>query len=124
VTEWNTESPIYLQVREELVGMILGGLLRDGDPLPSVRRVAHDYRLNPLTVLRAFQMLEEEGIVENHRGRGMFVRMGGSERLRALEREVFRTQQWPRIRRKIARLGLDLGDLLQEPPPSADGEHP
>jgi GntR family transcriptional regulator len=124
VTEWNTESPIYLQVREELVGMILGGLLRDGDPLPSVRTVAHDYRLNPLTVLRAFQMLEEEGIVENHRGRGMFVRMGGSERLRALEREVFRTQQWPRIRRKIARLGLDLGDLLQEPPPSADGEHP
>jgi GntR family transcriptional regulator len=126
VTEWNTESPIYLQVREELVGMILDGLLKDGDPLPSVRTIAHDYRLNPLTVLRAFQMLEEEGIVEKHRGRGMFVRAGGCDRLRALEREAFRTQQWPRIRRKIARLGLDPGELLKEPPSSSplDGEPP
>ncbi len=100
--------------------MILDGLLHDGDPLPSVRTIAGDYHLNPLTVLRAFQMLEEEGVVEKRRGRGMFVRAGGRDRLLALEREAFRTQQWPRIQRKILRLGLDPSELLQSSPPHGD----
>ncbi len=116
MNDWSPDSPIYLQVRERLAGMILDGLLHDGDALPSVRTIATDYRLNPLTVLRAFQILEEDGVVEKRRGLGMFVREGGYDRLLALEREVFRTRQWPRIRRTIARLGLDATTLLDTPP--------
>ena len=116
MTDWFPDSPIYLQVRERLADMILDSPLHDGDPLPSVRTIASDYRLNPLTVLRAFQMLEDEGVIEKRRGIGMFVRQGGRERLLALEREVFRTRHWPKILRTISRLGLDPITLLNSPP--------
>lgn len=112
--DWDPDLPIYLQVRRKIADMILDGIISDGAALPSVRTIANDYRLNPLTVLRAFQVLEDESIVEKRRGLGIFVRDGGSERLRNLEREAFLTRHWPRIRRTIERLGLDPRTLFDD----------
>ena len=104
--EWNDSQPIYRQIRDRVVVMILDGLLNEGDPLPSVRTVAADSRVNPLTVLKAYQQLEGEGLVEKRRGLGMFVNSGARDLLLRAERQRFLADQWPQIRATIARLGL------------------
>lgn len=109
---WNDSQPIYRQLRDRVVEMILEGVLGDGDALPSVRNVAAEYRLNPLTVLKGYQELVDEGLVEKRRGRGMFVREGARKNLLAGERELFIEEQWPNVVATIRRLGLDLSDLM------------
>ena len=111
--EWDDTQPIYRQLRGRVVAMILEGVLKEGDPLPSVRTVATDYRLNPLTVLRAYQQLVDENLVEMKRGRGMFVNAGAREVLLRSERQKFLEEEWPRIREKIQRLGLTAKELLK-----------
>ena len=104
--EWNDSQPIYRQLRDRVVAMILDGLLKEGDPLPSVRSVATESRVNPLTVLKAYQQLVDEGLVESRRGRGMYVNQGAPALLLKDERERFLTEQWPEIHATIQRLGL------------------
>lgn len=109
---WNDSQPIYRQLRELVVAMILDGDLAEGDPLPSVRTVAADYRVNPHTVLKAYQQLVDERLVEKRRGLGMFVTAGARELLLATERRRFVGEEWPRIRATIERLGLSPRELL------------
>jgi GntR family transcriptional regulator len=104
--EWNDTQPIYRQLRDRGVHMILDGVLNEGDPLPSVRNVAAEFRVNPLTVLKAYQELVDEELVEMKRGLGMFVKAGARDRLLEDEREKFLTEEWPRVAEKIQRLGL------------------
>src|SRR5215468_9375158 len=111
--EWDDNQPIYRQLRDRVVAMILDGALKEGDPLPSVRTVAADYRLNPLTVLKGYQELVDEDLVEKRRGLGMFVKDGARNLLLQGEREKFLAEQWPRIRATIQRLGLTADDLLK-----------
>ncbi|MGA2046579.1 MAG: GntR family transcriptional regulator [Terracidiphilus sp.] len=110
--EWNDSQPIYRQLRARVVAMILDGLLREGDPLPSVRIVAAEYRINPLTVLKAYQQLVDEELVETRRGRGMFINAGARNLLMRGEREKFLDEEWPRIYATIQRLGLRAEELL------------
>jgi len=110
--EWNDSQPIYRQLRDRVVAMILDGVLKEGDPLPSVRTVAADYRLNPLTVLKSYQQLVDEGLVESRRGLGMFVNAGARKLLLQGEREKFLEEEWPRVRATIERLGFAAEDLL------------
>lgn len=112
--KWNEDLPIYRQLRDRVVAMILEGVLTDGDALPSVRNVAAEYRLNPLTVLKGYQELVDEGLVEKKRGRGMFVMDGARTRLLKDERERFVQKEWPQIAATIERLGLDARTLLEE----------
>ncbi|MEE8117993.1 MAG: GntR family transcriptional regulator [Gammaproteobacteria bacterium] len=111
---WNDNQPIYRQLRNRVVAMILEGVLKDGDSLPSVRSVAADYQLNPLTVLKGYQELVDEDLVEKRRGLGMFVREGATGKLLTNEREKFIREEWPQIAQTIQRLGLDTGMLLAE----------
>lgn len=111
-SEWNSSQPIYRQVRDRVVAMILDGLLADGDPLPSVRSVAAEYRVNPLTVLKGYQELVDEQLVETKRGRGMFVNPGARSLLLEGERQKFLAAEWPRIVAMIQRLGLSTRELL------------
>jgi len=120
--EWNDSQPIYRQLRDRVVAMILDGVLKEGDPLPSVRNVAAEYRVNPLTVLKGYQQLVEEGLVESRRGRGMYVNAGAPALLLTAERRRFLNEEWPRIRQTIQRLGLTPDDLLTEPPAVPDDE--
>lgn len=108
---WNDTTPIYLQLKARIVAMILDGLLKPGDAVPSVRQVAADYQLNPITVSRAYQELADEQLVEKRRGLGMFVTEDAPERLLASERERFLTQEWPQIVERIVRLGLSWDSL-------------
>jgi len=110
--EWNDSRPIYRQLRDRVVAMILDGVLREGDPLPSVRNVAAEYRINPLTVLRAYQQLVDEQLVESRRGRGMFINAGARNLLLQGERRKFLAEQWPGIQATIKRLGLTPQELL------------
>ncbi len=105
-SEWNDSQPIYRQLRDRVVAMILDDLLREGDPLPSVRSVATDSRINPLTVLKAYQHLVDENLVEKRRGVGMFVSPGARDLLLQGERQRFLSERWPEIRTTIQRLGL------------------
>ena len=120
--EWNNSQPIYRQLRDRVVAMILDGVLKEGDPLPSVRSVAADYRVNPLTVLKGYQRLVDEGLVETRRGLGMFINAGARKLLLKGERQKFLTEQWPQIRETIQRLGLHAKELLDAatPQPSSD----
>jgi GntR family transcriptional regulator len=111
--EWNDSQPIYRQVRDRVVAMILDGVLKEGDPLPSVRKVAAESRVNPLTVLKGYQELVDERLVEMRRGRGMFVNDGARQLLLEGERQKFLAEDWPRIRATIQRLGLDAEELLR-----------
>jgi len=111
--KWNDSQPIYLQLRDHAVAMILDGVLGDGDPLPSVRQVAADFQLNPITVSKAYQSLVEDDLVERRRGLGMFVRPGARQELLKAEREKFLQQEWPSLCERILRLGLDPQKLLQ-----------
>jgi GntR family transcriptional regulator len=112
--EWNDNQPIYRQLRDRVVAMILDGILKEGDPLPSVRTVAADYRLNPLTVLKSYQELADEELVEKKRGLGMFVKSGARALLLRGERQKFLDEEWPRIRETIRRLGLTAEELLND----------
>lgn len=117
--KWNDDLPIYRQLRDRVVAMILEGALADGDALPSVRNVAAEYRLNPLTVLKGYQQLVDEGLVEKKRGRGMYVTDGARTQLLKDERQRFLEKEWPRVAATIERLGLDLGALLERARSSA-----
>ena len=110
--EWNDSQPIYRQLRDRVVAMILDGALKEGDPLPSVRNVAADYRVNPLTVLKGYQQLVDEELVEKRRGLGMFVKDGARSLLLKGERQKFLLDEWPRIQATIQRLGLKAEELL------------
>jgi GntR family transcriptional regulator len=112
--EWDDTQPIYRQLRDRVIAMILEGVLTEGDALPSVRTVAADYRLNPLTVLKAYQQLVDEELVEMRRGRGMYVNAGARDLLLRSERQKFLDEEWPKIQEKIQRLGLTAKDLLKQ----------
>ncbi len=114
--DWNDSQPIYRQIRDRVVAMILDGVLSEGDPLPSVRTVAADYRVNPLTVLKSYQQLVDEQLVESKRGRGMFINAGARDLLLQAERQKFLHEQWPEIFATIQRLGLDPQALLTPSP--------
>ena len=109
--EWNDRQPIYRQLRDRGVHMILDGVLKEGDPLPSVRNVATEFRVNPLTVLKAYQQMVDEDLVEMRRGLGMFVKAGARELLLKGEREKFLAEEWPRVATTIQRLGLTQKEL-------------
>jgi GntR family transcriptional regulator len=111
--EWNDRQPIYRQLRDRVVAMILDSVLKEGDPLPSVRNVAAEYRVNPLTVLKGYQELVDEQLVEMKRGLGMFVTAGARNRLLQGERQKFLAQEWPRIAETIQRLGVTPKQLLK-----------
>jgi GntR family transcriptional regulator len=111
--EWNDNQPIYRQLRDRVVAMILDGVLKEGDPLPSVRNVAAEYRVNPLTVLKGYQELVDEGLVETRRGRGMFINVGARDKLLQGERQKFLAEEWPRLYATIQRLGLNPEELLE-----------
>jgi GntR family transcriptional regulator len=113
-TNWNDSLPIYRQLRDRVVAMILEGVLNDGDPLPSVRSVAAEYRLNPLTVLKGYQQLVDEHLVEKRRGRGMFVTEGARRALLKDERQLFLEEEWPKIASRIQRLGFEPKELLDK----------
>ena len=118
--KWNEDLPIYRQLRDRVVAMILEGVLGDGDALPSVRNVAAEYRLNPLTVLKGYQELVDEGLVEKKRGRGMFVNDGAQQQLLKDERQRFIEKEWPKIFATIQRLGLDVATLSAQEQQSKD----
>src|SRR6266571_6651969 len=111
--EWNDSQPIYRQLRDRVVAMILDGVLKEGDPLPSVRNVTAEYRVNPLTVLKAYQQLVGEELVETRRGLGMFVNAGARDLLLKGERQKFLTDRWPGIAATIQRLGITPKELLK-----------
>jgi GntR family transcriptional regulator len=110
--QWDESQPIYRQLRDRVVAMMLEGVLKEGEPLPSVRQVAAEYRLNPLTVLKAYQQLADEGLVEKRRGLGMFVAPNAGAALMKDERIRFLETDWPKIRATIQRLGLSTETLL------------
>lgn len=118
---WNENRPIYLQLKERVVGMMLDGLLKPGDALPSVRQVAADYQLNPITVSRAYQELVDETLVEKRRGLGMYVTEGAVDKLLSSERERFIREEWPAMVERIRRLGLDIEQLLRATPVPPQG---
>ncbi len=111
---WSDNQPIYRQLRDRVVAMILEDTLKEGDPLPSVRSVAAEYQINPLTVLKGYQSLVDEGLVEKRRGLGMFVREGARRSLMKNEREQFLKNEWPLMLQRIQRLGLDLMELARQ----------
>jgi len=117
--EWNDSQPIYRQLRDRVAAMMLDGVLKEGDPLPSVRTVAAELRVNPLTVLKAYQQLVDEALVEKRRGLGMYMSPGARRLLLEGERERFLNEQWPQVLATIRRLGLKPEELLDD-----DGFHP
>jgi len=121
---WNDGQPIYRQLRDRVVAMILEGVLKEGDPLPSVRNVAAEYRLNPLTVLKGYQQLVDEQLVEKRRGRGMFVSDGAKHALLKDERQKFLEDEWPKVLATISRLGLNAEQLLSGQPVPAQKRPP
>ena len=110
--QWSDGAPIYRQLKDRVIAMMLDGILKPGEALPSVRQVAAEYQLNPITVSRAYQELADEGLVEKRRGLGMFVTEEASKQLRSSERERFLKDEWPAVAERIQRLGLSLQDLL------------
>jgi GntR family transcriptional regulator len=110
--EWTDGAPIYRQLKERVVAMLLDGVLKPGDALPSVRQVAAEYQLNPITVSRAYQELADDQLVEKRRGLGMYVTDGAATRLMSSEREHFLREEWPLVVERIQRLGLEPSELL------------
>jgi len=111
-THWNDSQPIYWQLKERTVAMILDGTLDEGDALPSVRTVASEFQLNPITVSKSYQALVDEDLVEKRRGLGMFVVEGARKKLIASERDKFLSEEWPSTLNRIKQLGLKVEDLL------------
>lgn len=116
--QWSDGAPIYRQLKERVIAMMLDGLLKPGDPLPSVRQVAAEYQLNPITVSRAYQELADEALVEKRRGLGMYVTEEAAKKLLSSERERFLQEEWPLVVERIQRLGLRMDELLK---PVANG---
>ena len=114
--QWDDSQPIYRQLRDRVVAMILEGVLKEGDPLPSVRNVAAEFRLNPLTVLKGYQQLVDEQLVEKRRGRGMYVNAGARKALMKDERQRFIEDEWPKVYATIQRLGLSTDELFAQTP--------
>ena len=110
---WSDNAPIYRQLKERVVGMMLDAVLKPGDALPSVRQIAAEYQLNPITVSRAYQELADEGVVEIRRGLGMYVTDGARDKLLSSERDRFLNEEWPAMVERIRRLGLNLDELLK-----------
>jgi GntR family transcriptional regulator len=117
--EWNDSQPIYRQLRDRVAAMMLEGVLKEGDPLPSVRTAAAELRVNPLTVLKAYQQLVDEALVEKRRGLGMYMSHGARRLLLEGERNRFLNEQWPQVLATIRRLGLEPEELLD-----GDGSQP
>ena len=117
--QWNDSQPIYWQLKERTIAMILDGTLAEGDALPSVRTVASEFQLNPITVSKSYQTLVDEQLVEKRRGLGMFVCDGAKKQLMESERQKFLTEEWPAMVNRIGQLGLDVKKLLQ---PASDKE--
>ncbi len=111
--DWSATQPIYRQLRDMVVAMIIDGTLEEGDAVPSVRQVSAEYRVNPITVLKSYQQLVDEDLVEKRRGVGMFVKDGARNSALRAERENFLNVEWPRILESIERLGLDPAKLLE-----------
>ena len=109
---WNDTDPIYRQLRDRIVELMLEGIYADGDALPSVRQIASDHRINPITVSKAYQLLVDDGLVEKRRCLGMYVVEGAGSRLTNVERQKFVNEEWPRVWDKIERLGLSAAELL------------
>jgi GntR family transcriptional regulator len=122
--QWDDSQPIYRQLRDRVVAMILEGALKEGDALPSVRSVAADFRVNPLTVLKGYQELVDEQLVEKRRGLGMFVNIGARKALLKDERQRFLEDEWPKVLASIQRLGLTASDLLREGAAAAGAKTP
>lgn len=118
-SDWSNHQPIYRQLRDRVVAMILDGVLSEGDPLPSVRTIAAEYRVNPLTVLKGYQQLVDERLVESRRGRGMFINTGARDLLLQGERQKFLNEDWPRVVARIRRLGFEPNELLRAVSPTA-----
>ncbi|MCC7249871.1 MAG: GntR family transcriptional regulator [Lysobacter sp.] len=118
--QWSDGAPIYRQLKDRVIAMMLDGVLKPGDALPSVRQVAAEYQLNPITVSRAYQELADEALVEKRRGLGMYVTEEAAKKLLATERERFLREEWPLVLERIQRLGLSMQELLQ---PARNGEH-
>lgn len=112
-TQWDPDTPIYIQLYQQVLSRILDGYIVEGEALPSVRKVAAEYQLNPITISKAYQMLQDENIVEKQRGKGLFVNQGVQDIILNRERETFLTSQWPKIVEQINRLKLSTEDLLQ-----------
>ncbi|MRV73821.1 GntR family transcriptional regulator [Duganella sp. FT92W] len=119
---WNDNTPIYRQLKERVIGMMLDGLLKPGDALPSVRQIAADFQLNPITVSKAYQELVDDALVEKRRGLGMYVTEGAPEKLLASERDRFLSEEWPAMLERIRRLGLDLEQLLRTAGPQSGAQ--
>ncbi len=111
--QWDPDTPIYIQLHQQVVRRILDGHIAEGEPLPSVRKVAAEYQLNPITISKAYQMLQDENIVEKQRGKGLFVKQGVQEAILGRERDNFLSSQWPKILEQINRLKLTPEELLQ-----------
>jgi len=117
--QWKNDQPIYLQLKEQIIAMIMDGVLAEGEALPSVRKVAVDYQINPITASKAYAELVDEGLVEKRRGLGMFILDGAQKNLLKAEQQKFLTEEWPEIIRRISRLGLDARRLIE----SAEKNH-
>ena len=113
-TQWNDSQPIYWQLKERTMAMILDGTLAEGDALPSVRTVASEFQLNPITVSKSYQALVDDGVVEKQRGLGMFVKPGARQKLLDSERDKFVKEEWPAMLNRIQQLGLNIKDLLDK----------
>ena len=111
-TQWDPDKPIYLQLYQQVVARIIDGFIKEGEALPSVRRVAAEYQINPITISKAYQMLQDEELVEKQRGKGLFVKQGSQEIMLTRERNTFLTEQWPEILQQISRLQLSAEQLL------------
>ena len=112
-TQWKNDQPIYLQLKERILAMIIDGVLNEGEALPSVRKVAVDYQINPITASKAYAELVDEGLVEKRRGLGMFILEGARKKLLNTEQEKFLTKEWPEIIKRISLLGLDAKKLIK-----------
>lgn len=112
-TQWKNDQPIYLQLKEQILAMIIDGILVEGESLPSVRKVAVDYQINPITASKAYAELVDEGLVEKRRGLGMFILEGARKNLLNTEQNKFLTEEWPEIIKRISLLGLDIRKLLE-----------
>ena len=115
--QWSDGAPIYRQLKDRVIAMMLDGLLKPGDALPSVRQVAAEYQLNPITVSRAYQELADEALVEKRRGLGMYVTEEAAKKLLSSERERFLREEWPLVLERIQRLGLNMDELLKQTTP-------
>ena len=120
--QWHEGAPIYRQLRDRVIASILDGSLKEGDAVPSVRQVAGEFRINPITVMKAYQSLADEGLLDKRRGLGLFVAVGARSALQKDERNRFLETEWPRVRGRIQALGLSLKDLLADDPPAGDKE--